>query len=102
MNTQYTKEEKQALVLDWQKSGQSQTSFCATHGLKRRTFGSWVRQYSQPENDESSGESFIPLTWEPPAGSSFKVHYPGGLCLECPADIPMHQLVELLRLTSGV
>jgi hypothetical protein len=64
-----TREEKQAFwqqhMTQWESSTQSQSAYCATHGLKLGTFGYWrtqlCRQRLAGHASEGRADTFLPV-----------------------------------------
>ena len=100
MKKPYSEEEKRALISFWEKSGQSQSRWCAAQGLNRSTFGRWVSRYTPSSPAPAHETKFIPLEWDRSGMGGFRLHYPGGICLECPAGLSMEELIALLKHSS--
>ena len=53
--------EKKIYVANWQKSGLTRTAFCEQHGLNRKNFGHWVRQYTSSSTQTTQAIKMLPI-----------------------------------------
>jgi transposase-like protein len=104
MENKYTEAYKEQSVMGWEQSGLSQTGWCKQEQLNRRTFSGWIKKYGntsqkRPSQQPKPQATFVPIEIKSSGEiGRFHLTYPNGVELNCPIDIELSQLTELLCL----
>jgi hypothetical protein len=86
-------------IATWRSSGLSQAMFCKQQGFVAKTFGTWIRKYENPSAKEIEQPRFIAITHnEKVETSTLTIHYPNGIKIICPTNMPEMQLRNLVHL----
>ena len=81
----------------WQRSGLTQVAYCASHGLRIKSFSRWRSKTREAAQAGNSLLTLIPISVTTPvAGSVVQIHSPGGWRIELPAASAT-MLADLLR-----
>lgn len=89
---------KQNHIEAWQASGLSQRDYCRQHGLNAKTFGNWLRIYSNSWMN-AKAPMLTPVTIKPEVSSTESLYLRGsnGHTLQLPASVSPQWLGELLK-----
>ena len=94
-----------AHVEQWRRSGQTQSAYCAEHGVSKKSLGYWIRQWRQaaaqrPDRALTLVAARPPVAIDPPvqAGGGLSLRSPSGWHLEFGALPPASWLAEGLTL----
>lgn len=74
-------------VEQWQRSGETQRSWCSMHGVEYAKFHYWLRKYRASEADGLSG--FVDLVAPAPSAPSvctLEIHFPSGAVVKMPSS----------------
>ena len=81
----------------WQRSGLTQVAYCASHGLRIKSFSRWRCKTKDAVPAGNSLLTLIPISVAAPvAGGVVQIHSPGGWRIELPA-VGAPWLADLLR-----
>lgn len=83
-----------ALMEQYEVGALKQREFCTKHGLKKSTFGYWLRKYRIREEQESSG--FVPLQVRDADSYGVEVRSTAGITIRFDQLVPAAYLGELL------
>ncbi len=103
MENKYTETFKKQSVLGWEQSGMSRTGWCEQEQLNRRTFSVWIKKYGNTSQKHLSHPkpqaTFLPIEMSSIGEMGrLKLIYPNGVELNCPIDMELHQLAQLICL----
>ena len=73
-----TREEKQALILQWQQSGKSRKEFCEESGIGYNSLVSWCKEF----RDRKVKSGFTEVKMTPTISIFAQVHLPGGVKID--------------------
>ena len=79
-----TREQKQELISQWEKSGKSRKVFCEENGIGYNSLVGWCKQFKDPE--PSTGFAEVQLTQS--SALFAQVHLPGGIKIDFYQPIP--------------
>ncbi len=88
-------------IKTWQACGSSQTAYCQTHGLNKKTFSRWFSNYQTLS--QAMAPSLIaiditqPITIPPEIHEPLRLRLANGLSLELPVNTSPRWLAELLQ-----
>lgn len=89
------------LMEAYERSGKKQREFCREQGIRKSTFGYWLRKY---RNKDVDAPGFVPLQISSPKGSlrdaggnTLEIRYPGGIVIEFHELVPAAYLRTLLK-----
>ena len=75
----------------------SKKSFCSERGIAIHTLDYWRRKFFSDTSGKAAG-SFISLELkEPSSGGMMQVHYPNGIEVRLPLDVPGDTLYRVLN-----
>ena len=81
----------------WQRSGLTQVAYCASHGLRIKSFGRWRTKTRETLQASNSLLTLIPISVATPLSLGVvQIHSPGGWRVELPA-VSTAMLADLLR-----
>lgn len=81
----------------WQQSGLTQVAYCASHGLRVKSFSRWRSKTREAVQAGNSLLTLIPIRVAVPvAGTVVQLHSPGGWRIELPA-VSTTTLADLFR-----
>lgn len=81
----------------WQRSGLTQVAYCASHGLRIKSFSRWRSKTRDAAQAGNSLLTLIPISIAAPVtGSVVQIYSPGGWRIEFPA-VSATMLADLLR-----
>ena len=81
----------------WKRSGLTQVAYCASHGLRIKSFGRWRSKTREAVPAGNSLLTLIPISVAAPvSGGVVQIHSPGGWRIELPA-VGATLLADLLR-----
>lgn len=81
----------------WQQSGLTQVAYCASHGLRIKSFSRWRSKTKEAAQAGNSLLTLIPISVAASvAASVVQIHSPGGWRIELPA-VGAAMLADLLR-----
>lgn len=95
-----------SLIELWEQSKESQSSFCASHGVSLAKFGYWRNKWlvSRASSEEDHPSPFIPIVATPKPGaasvapsSGYEIIYSNGVRLRLPG-LDLSVLPQLLSL----
>jgi hypothetical protein len=69
------RQERLAMISDWQQSGQSRQEWCRAHGVAYHVFQYWYRQWRRPV---AADGKFIPVEVSPAGGGAVELLLPDG------------------------
>ena len=87
-----------ALMEEYERSSLKQREFCDKHGLKKSTFGYWLRKYRMGEQQERRG--FVPLQVRDTGSIGVEVISTTGIIVRFDQPVPAAYLRELLGVPS--
>lgn len=100
----FSREQREALLDAFERSGMTGAAFAKEHGIKYQTFATWVQQRRYPPEGEVAGaltlaEVVVGEIEEPSPSScgSLRVNLPGGASLEVSDRAQLGLAVEILR-----
>ena len=83
------RQEMFTFVEQWQRSGETQRSWCDMHGMHYAKFQYWVRKYrANLHQPEARTEHFVDLV-PPPCEqitTTLEIHFPSGAIVKLPAS----------------
>jgi hypothetical protein len=99
-------DEWRGILSEWQKSGETQKTFCSRLGIKYNTFVYWRGKLNGPTK-EMKPEQFIPLKVKPesseqPAEKILIIENKNGNKLFIPFSMAPEQLIDLLKSTGFI
>ena len=82
------RQEMFTFVEQWQRSGETQRSWCDMHGMHLAKFQYWVRKYRDAQSLHDNAKDFIDLVPPPPQqmATTLEVHFPSGAFVKLPAS----------------
>lgn len=82
------RQEMFAFVEQWQRSGETQRSWCDMHGMHYAKFQYWVRKYRDSQSLHDHATDFVDLVPPPPEqiATILEVHFPSGAIVKLPAS----------------
>ena len=81
----------------WQRSGLTQVAYCASHGLRIKSFGRWRTKTRETLQAGNSSLTLIPISVAAPVSlGAVQIHSPSGWRIELPA-VSTAMLADLLR-----
>jgi hypothetical protein len=81
----------------WQRSGLTQVAYCASHGLRIKSFGRWRTKTRAAAQAGNSLLTLIPISVAAPVSVGVvQIHSPGGWRVELPA-VSATLLADILR-----
>ena len=93
MTLQERRNKMTAIVQEWQASGLSQVEYARTHGIKLSTLRYWIARHRKIGDDQPA---FIQIGGMGSQG--IHIHYPHGVELVLPVQIPMGLLKSLIHI----
>ena len=95
MSKQRTSDEMFPLIASWEKSGESQWSFCESVGLSMGVFSYWRKKYQLSFLEEEP--VFRELV--PSLSTSVEICYPNGVVIRLPSTGSLSVVKSLIELT---
>jgi transposase-like protein len=95
---QLTKEEGQALVLNWKASGKSISEYCKENSIPAHRINYWKKQFGERSSMSVEGNRFLPIELKDKSNTlQYEIQTPAGYIIR----IYTHaQLSELIRQLS--
>ena len=79
------RQEMFTFVEQWQRSGETQRSWCDMHGMHYAKFQYWVRKYRDSHEPSADFVDLVPPSPEQ-AVTPLEVHFPSGAIVKLPAS----------------
>ncbi len=74
-------------VVQWQRSGKTQRSWCSMHGVQYAKFQYWLRKYRAAEADDTSTFVDLVATTQPTKSiCTLEIHFPSGAVVKLPSS----------------
>jgi hypothetical protein len=82
------RQEMFTFVEQWQRSGETQRSWCDMHGMHLAKFQYWVRKYRDTQTPQDHPTDFVDLVPPPREQivTTLEIHFPSGAFVKLPAS----------------
>ena len=84
------------LVEQWLSSGESQSAFCARHGIKVGVLSYWLKQYRSQKLSSLEGDGFSRLRVGSAEASDLEVCYPNGVRIRLGSSVSASFVLQLV------
>lgn len=93
------------IITEWEKTNESQKSFCARLGLNHHTFSYIRAKFSSTQETQNKNDHFIPVTLTKPsvpmpASQHIIIENKNGIRMHVPLNLDKNNLMLLLNLVG--
>ena len=87
-------EKMRPVIKEWELSGLTKKEFCSQQGIAQSVFHYWYKRCKQ----ENNTGGFVPVRVSNPQADQISIHYPNGVIIKLPANMPPTLLRQYIYL----